>query len=210
MGRKQKLKQERRIEEVNQMIEYRKKRNKAIKALLFAGLIIWAGYQVFVAMNSKESKEIIPEKNPVAVIETDKGNVKLELFKNDAPKTVENFIKLADEGFYNGTKFHRVISDFMIQGGDPLSKDDDPANDGTGGPGYEFKDEINYHKVIVGSLAMANSGPNTNGSQFFIVTQKAQPHLDGKHTVFGEVLEGMDVVRSIQQGDVMNRVYIER
>ncbi|MCK4919280.1 MAG: peptidylprolyl isomerase, partial [Candidatus Pacebacteria bacterium] len=90
----------------------------------------------------------------------------------------------------------------------PLSKDDNPANDGTGGPGYSFEDEINSHKVEVGSLAMANSGPNTNGSQFFIVTERAQPHLDGKHTVFGKVLEGMDVVTSIEQGDVMNMVYV--
>ncbi len=170
----------------------------------------------------------------VMMIETNKGNIKLELFMGDAPRTVENFVKLANENFYNGTKFHRVISDFMIQGGDPLSKDDDPSNDGTGGPGYKFKDEmnpislgldeatiknyeaggyeydynLNSHKMEVGVLAMANSGPNTNGSQFFIVTESPQPHLDGKHTVFGKVLEGMDVVRSIEQGDVMSRVYI--
>ncbi len=170
----------------------------------------------------------------VMMIETNKGNIKLELFMGDAPRTVENFVKLANENFYNGTKFHRVISDFMIQGGDPLSKDDDPSNDGTGGPGYKFEDEmnpialgldevtikryeaggyeydynLNSHKMEVGVLAMANSGPNTNGSQFFIVTESPQPHLDGKHTVFGKVLEGMDVVRSIEQGDVMSRVYI--
>ncbi len=147
--------------------------------------------------------------NRVAVIETSKGNIKLELFTNDAPKTVENFMKLTNENFYDGIKFHRVISDFMIQTGDPLSKDDNPANDGTGGPGYSFEDEINSHKVEVGSLAMANSGPNTNGSQFFIVTEKSQPHLDGKHTVFGKVIEGMDIVKSIEQGDVMSRVYME-
>jgi len=229
MGRKQKLKQERRMEEVNQIIENRKKRNKVIKVLFFLVLIVWAGYQVAIAMNSKKE-----EKNPVAVIETGKGNIKLELYKNDAPKTVENFEKLANEKFYDGTKFHRVISDFMIQGGDPLSKDNDPENDGKGDPGYKFEDEINpwslglddntiktyealgykydnnlrSHKVDVGSLAMANSGPNTNGSQFFIVTQKPQPHLDGKHTVFGKVIEGMDVVRNIGQGDVMNKVYM--
>lgn len=172
--------------------------------------------------------------NKIAMIKTSKGNIKLELYTNDAPKTVENFVKLANENFYDGTKFHRVISDFMIQGGDPLSKDDDPSNDGTGGPGYKFEDEINpldlgldentiklyesqgykydynlnSHKVDVGSLAMANSGPNTNGSQFFIVTERAQPHLDGKYTVFGRVIEGMDVVRDIEQGDVMERVYV--
>ena len=170
----------------------------------------------------------------VVMIETSRGNIKLELFTGDAPKTVENFVKLANENFYNGTKFHRVISDFMIQGGDPLSKDDDPSNDGTGGPGYKFGDEmnpislgldeatikryeaggyeydynLNSHKMEVGVLAMANSGPNTNGSQFFIVTESSQPHLDGKHTVFGKVLEGMDVVRGIEQGDVMSRVYV--
>jgi len=170
----------------------------------------------------------------VVIIETDKGNIKLELYASDAPRTVENFVKLANENFYNGTKFHRVISDFMIQGGDPLSKDDDPSNDGTGGPGYKFEDEmnpislgldevtikryeaggyeydynLNSHKMEVGVLAMANSGPNTNGSQFFIVTESPQPHLDGKHTVFGKVLEGMDVVRSIEQGDVISRVYV--
>ena len=147
--------------------------------------------------------------NRVAVIETNKGNIKLELYTNDAPNTVENFVKLANENFYDGIKFHRVISDFMIQTGDPLSKDDDPANDGTGGPGYSFEDEINFHKMEVGSLAMANSGPNTNGSQFFIVTEKAQPHLDGLHTVFGKVVEGMDVVTIIEQWDMMNMVYIE-
>ncbi|MCK4891597.1 MAG: peptidylprolyl isomerase [Candidatus Pacebacteria bacterium] len=136
--------------------------------------------------------------NRVAVIETNRGNIKLELFTNDAPKTVENFMKLTNENFYDGIKFHRVISDFMIQTGDPLSKDDDPANDGTGGPGYSFEDEINSHKVEVGSLAMANSGPNTNGSQFFIVTEKSQPHLDGKHTVFGKVIEGMDIAHLIE------------
>jgi len=172
--------------------------------------------------------------NKIVMIETNKGNIKLELFTNDAPKTVENFVKLASEDFYNEIKFHRVISDFMIQGGDPLSKDDDPSDDGTGGPGYSFEDEmnpinlgldemtiqryeasgykynynLNSHKMEVGVLAMANSGPNTNGSQFFIVTESPQPHLDGKHTVFGKVIEGMEVVKSIEQGDVMERVYV--
>ncbi|MCK4591996.1 peptidylprolyl isomerase [Candidatus Parcubacteria bacterium] len=157
---------------------------------------------------TQESSTQEHEANKVAVIETNKGNIKLELYTSDAPKTVENFVKLSNENFYDGIKFHRVISNFMIQTGDPLSKDDNPANDGTGGPGYSFEDEINFHKVEVGSLAMANSGPNTNGSQFFIVTERPQPHLDGKHTVFGKVIEGMDVVRSIEQGDAMNRVYI--
>jgi cyclophilin family peptidyl-prolyl cis-trans isomerase len=121
---------------------------------------------------------------------TNHGDIVLELFDEDAPKTVSNFKKLASEGFYDGLIFHRVIDDFMIQGGCP-------EGTGTGGPGYTFKDEINDHKVVKGALAMANAGPNTNGSQFFIVTTDAAPWLDGKHTVFGEVTDGMDVVDKI-------------
>jgi peptidyl-prolyl cis-trans isomerase B (cyclophilin B) len=136
--------------------------------------------------------------NPVATLESSLGTIKIELFQKDAPKTVENFTKLAKEGFYNGTKFHRVIPKFMIQGGDPNSKDNDWSNDGMGGPGYTFQDEFNSHKVVRRALAMANSGPNTNGSQFFIVTADAADWLDGKHTVFGKVLEGMDVVDRIE------------
>lgn len=124
------------------------------------------------------------------VIHTSVGDITIKFYNKDALKTVDNFIKLSRDGFYNGLIFHRVISDFMIQGGDPNS-------DGTGGPGYEFEDEINDHKIVKGTLAMANSGPNTNGSQFFIVTEKEQPHLDGKHTVFGEVVDGMNVVEKI-------------
>ena len=200
------------------------------------------------ADNSQDKNTLENEANKIAMIETNKGNIKLELYTNDAPKTVENFVKLANENFYNGTKFHRVISNFVIQGGDPISKgvhgkdfvynkEENPNNlpiAGTGGPGYKFEDEINpvalglnkekikkyeaegykynynlnSHKVEIGSLAMANSGPNTNGSQFFIVTEKSQPFLDGKYTVFGKVIEGMDVVRNIEQGDVMNKVYV--
>ena len=122
---------------------------------------------------------------------TNHGAVELELFDEDAPKTVENFRKLAGDGFYNGVIFHRVIKDFMIQGGDPTGT-------GTGGPGYTFEDEFNDHKVERGALAMANAGPNTNGSQFFIVTTDAAPWLDGKHTVFGRVTGGMDAVDSIE------------
>jgi peptidyl-prolyl cis-trans isomerase B (cyclophilin B) len=118
---------------------------------------------------------------------TNHGDIVLELFDEDAPKTVDNFRKLAQDGFYDGLIFHRVIPDFMIQGGCPQGT-------GTGGPGYTFEDEINDHKVVKGALAMANAGPNTNGSQFFIVTTVAAPWLDGKHTVFGEVSDGMDVV----------------
>jgi peptidyl-prolyl cis-trans isomerase B (cyclophilin B) len=121
---------------------------------------------------------------------TNHGDIVLELFDDDAPETVANFRRLAEDGFYDGLIFHRVIPDFMIQGGCPQGT-------GTGGPGYTFKDEINDHKVVKGALAMANSGPNTNGSQFFIVTTDAAPWLDGKHTVFGEVAEGMDVVDTI-------------
>jgi peptidyl-prolyl cis-trans isomerase B (cyclophilin B) len=122
---------------------------------------------------------------------TSHGTIALELFDEDAPKTVENFRKLAGDGFYDGVIFHRVIPDFMIQGGDPQGT-------GTGGPGYTFEDEFNSHKVVRGALAMANAGPNTNGSQFFIVTVAAAPWLDGKHTVFGQVTGGMDAVDSIE------------
>ena len=125
-----------------------------------------------------------------ATLHTSEGAVELELYPDDAPKTVENFEKLARDGFYDGVIFHRVIPDFMIQGGCP-------EGTGTGGPGYTFKDEINDHKVVRGALAMANAGPNTNGSQFFIVTTEAAPWLDGKHTVFGEVAQGMDVIDKI-------------
>ncbi|MCK4819368.1 peptidylprolyl isomerase [bacterium] len=138
------------------------------------------------------------KENKIAVIETNKGNIKLELYTNDAPKTVENFVKLSNENFYDEIKFHRVIPDFMIQTGDPLSKNDNPDDDGTGGPGYSFEDEINSHKVEVGSLAMANSGPNTNGSQFFITTVKT-PWLNMRHTIFGEVVVGYDVVEKIEK-----------
>jgi cyclophilin family peptidyl-prolyl cis-trans isomerase len=125
-----------------------------------------------------------------AVLHTNAGKITVELFDEDAPKTVENFRKLADDGFYDGLVFHRVIPDFMIQGGCPQGT-------GTGGPGYTFEDEINGHKVVRGALAMANAGPNTNGSQFFIVTTEEAPWLDGKHTVFGQVVDGMDTVASI-------------
>jgi cyclophilin family peptidyl-prolyl cis-trans isomerase len=122
---------------------------------------------------------------------TSHGTIALELFDDDAPETVANFKKLASEGFYDGIIFHRVIPDFMIQGGCPQGT-------GTGGPGYTFADEFNDHKVVRGALAMANAGPNTNGSQFFIVTIDAAPWLDGKHTVFGRVADGMDAVDSIE------------
>ena len=122
---------------------------------------------------------------------TNHGPIELEVFDDDAPKTVENFLRLSREGFYDGVVFHRVIPDFMIQGGDP-------DGTGRGGPGYTFEDEINSHKVERGALCMANAGPNTNGSQFFIVTAAAAPWLDGKHTVFGRVTAGMEAVDSIE------------
>jgi peptidyl-prolyl cis-trans isomerase B (cyclophilin B) len=125
-----------------------------------------------------------------ATLFTNRGMIELELYPNDAPKTVDNFVRLARTGFYDGVTFHRVIPDFMIQGGDPTGT-------GSGGPGYTFEDEINDHKVERGALAMANAGPNTNGSQFFIVTTEAAPWLNGKHTVFGKVTSGMDVVDAI-------------
>jgi peptidyl-prolyl cis-trans isomerase B (cyclophilin B) len=127
----------------------------------------------------------------VATMSTNHGDITIELFDEDAPKTVENFKKLAADGFYDGLIFHRIIKDFMIQGGCPQGT-------GTGGPGYTFEDEINQHKAVRGSLAMANAGPNTNGSQFFIVTLEATPWLDGKHTVFGQVTDGMDVVDTLE------------
>jgi cyclophilin family peptidyl-prolyl cis-trans isomerase len=133
-----------------------------------------------------------------AVLKTSLGDIKVGFYPEESPVTVNNFLNLAQKGFYNGTKFHRVIKDFMIQGGDPLSADDTAINRwGTGGPGYKFQDEINEKKLVKGSLAMANSGPNTNGSQFFIVTKESTPWLDGKHTNFGYVVEGMDVVMKI-------------
>jgi len=168
-----------------------------------------------------------------AVIKTEKGDINLALYPKVAPNTVANFVKLADDGFYNGIKFHRVIPSFMIQGGDPLSRSASTAV-GSGGPGYIFKDEINPKSfglsdeeisqleaqgyrynydleslpVDVGTIVMANSGPDTNGSQFFIVTYSIQPHLNGKHTVFGEVTKGMDVVRAIERGDTMTTIQI--
>jgi len=132
-----------------------------------------------------------------AVLKTNKGDIKVSFYK-ESPFTVNNFLNLAKKDFYNETTFHRVIKDFMIQGGDPNSKDDDPTNDGQGGPGYYFQDEFNDHKLVEGSLAMANAGPNTNGSQFFIVTSSSTPWLDGKHVNFGQVIEGIDVVKEIE------------
>ena len=171
--------------------------------IILGSLGVIFGYKIAMKSENKISKDASVNSqgytaNPVAVMKTNMGEIKLELFVKDAPETVGNFIKLSNEKFYDGTKFHRVIKGFMVQGGDPNSKDDDWSNDGIGGPGYAFKDEINSNKIIRGVLAMANAGPGTNGSQFFIVTAESAPWLDGKHTVFGKVVEGMDIVSSIE------------
>jgi len=136
-------------------------------------------------------------------LETTKGEVQLELYPEHAPKTVNNFVFLVKEAFYDGISFHRVIDNFMVQGGDPTGS-------GMGGPGYKFEDELSGNPLKHGSkvISMANSGPNTNGSQFFI-THLPQPHLDGKHTVFGKVIQGEDVVDSIQQGDLINKASVD-
>jgi len=140
-------------------------------------------------------------KQYTATIETEKGNLVLELFASDVPVTVNNFVFLAGERFYDGTTFHRVIPDFVAQGGDPTGT-------GTGTPGYSFADEFTEHTHVAGALSMANSGPNTNGCQFFI-TYTPQHHLDGKHSVFGQLIEGMNVLEKIEQGDTIIRITIE-
>lgn len=230
MGKAQKLKEQRKLEKITVEAGKKKKRKKVEIIAAAIVLVLVLGAVAFFYFNRiNKEKDII-----VATIETDKGNVDLELNKKAAPKTVENFVKLAKEGFYDGVKFHRVVDGFIIQAGDPLSKDDNPDNDGTGGPGYSFDDEINPkalglseelisrfqsggykfdfslesipHKI--GTISMANSGPNTNGSQFFIVTTKDEPDLDGRYTAFGAVIQGMDVVRQIKQGDIINKITI--
>jgi len=140
-------------------------------------------------------------KQYTATIETEKGNIVLELFASDVPVTVNNFVFLAREGFYDGTTFHRVIPDFMAQGGDPTGT-------GAGTPGYRFADEFSEHTHVAGALSMANSGLNTNGCQFFI-TYTPQNHLDGKHSVFGQLIEGMDILEKIEKGDTIIRITIE-
>lgn len=152
--------------------------------------------------NSPPPMQIDPKRTYYATIETGRGDIELEFYAQHAPKTVNNFVFLAREGYYDGVTFHRVIGDFMIQGGDPTGT-------GRGGPGYRFEDEFkgNPLKHETGVISMANAGPNTNGGQFFI-THSPQPHLDGRHTVFGKVIDGQDVVNAIRQGDVMNKVTI--
>lgn len=149
------------------------------------------------------------KKIPYAIIETNKGRIVVKLFPEKAPVTVENFIKLANEHFYDGIRWHRVVPGFVIQGGDPLSKDNDPSNDGLGGPGYTIPDEFNDLPHLEGTMAMAHAAyPNTGGSQFYICLAP-QPSLDGKYTVFGQTVEGLDVVHKIQVGDVMKTIRIE-
>ncbi len=146
--------------------------------------------------------QIDPKKKYFVTLNTDKGDIELQLFPEQAPKTVNNFVFLSKEGFYDGVTFHRVINNFMIQGGDPTGT-------GRGGPGYQFEDETKNNPLIheTGVISMANAGPNTNGSQFFI-THSPQPHLNGKHTVFGKVVSGMDVVNAIKQGDTIQSVSV--
>lgn len=152
--------------------------------------------------NTPPALQIEANKTYHATIETNRGKISIELFPKNAPKTVNNFVFLAKEGFYDGVVFHRVINDFMIQGGDPTGT-------GRGGPGYKFEDETKGNPLThdTGVISMANAGPNTNGSQFFI-THCPQPHLNGKHTVFGKVITGQDVVDAIRQGDTMTKVTI--
>ncbi|MFC1928470.1 peptidylprolyl isomerase [Chloroflexota bacterium] len=145
--------------------------------------------------------KIDTSKKYTVTIETGRGKMVLELFASDVPKTVNNFVFLAREKYYDGTKFHRVIPSFMAQGGDPTGT-------GTGGPGYKFADEFTKHTHVTGTLSMANAGPNTNGSQFFI-TYAPQPHLNGKHSVFGHLVKGMDVLQKIKQGDTIKRITIK-
>lgn len=147
--------------------------------------------------NNKEKKNMTENKKNVT-IETNLGNIELELYPDQAPKTVANFVKLAEANFYDNTKFHRVIKGFMIQGGDPYTKGEDTLAYGTGGPGYKFEDEANGLPMVRGMMAMANSGPNTNGSQFFIITAPETPWLVGKHTVFGKVISGLETVDKIE------------
>ncbi|MEK9165728.1 MAG: peptidylprolyl isomerase [Patescibacteria group bacterium] len=148
---------------------------------------------------TQEDIRALPEQASV-IIKTNKGDISIELLPKSAPLTVANFLNLTKAGFYNGVKFHRVIPDFMIQTGDPKSKDENWYDDGTGGPGYYFADEVSFDDQLVrGTVAMANAGPNTNGSQFFIVTAEAVPWLNGRHTIFGKIIEGMEVVDAIEQ-----------
>lgn len=216
MGKIKRIKQERKLEEIKKT--EKKKATKKIIKKIFLGMIIaavavsaglWANqkYKPFekkskstaqstkdIKRNYEKAPEMTIDKNKeyIATFKTNKGDFKAKLFASDSPKTVNNFVFLAKNNFYNGLTFHRIIKDFMIQGGDP-------KGDGGGGPGYKFEDEFNSHKLVRGSLAMANRGPNTNGSQFFIVTKDKTDWLDGKHTNFGEIISGLDKVMAISE-----------
>lgn len=183
-------------------------------AVALALVAVALGAWWYFADGAKDSKQVMEQKNGDAVarswggatLKTNYGSIVISFLTDKAPKTVANFVKLAEDGFYDGTQFHRVIYDFMIQGGDPLSKDDEKKDFwGTGGPGYQFGDEINDEKFVRGAVAMANSGPNTNGSQFFIVTAKETPWLLGKHTIFAKITGGLEVALAISRADVGER-----
>ena len=177
---------------------------KTVTTIIILAMIAIGALWVISRNSTQQDIVTLPEtntetQNMKAIITTTKGVVELELFNQQAPKTVENFVKLSNEGFYNNIKFHRVIKGFMVQSGDPLSKDEDSVDMwGTGGPGYQFEDEIHEeNNNRVGTIAMANAGPNTNGSQFFVNTAE-NDFLDAKHTVFGKVVSGMDVIAEIE------------
>lgn len=234
MGQQQKLKEQRSADRVvTEYLENRKKKIRWTTGIIIVLAVIGIG--TWWGVSKKNSPTITGDgKTMHALIKTTAGEIAVDLYPDRAPKTVENFVKLSKEKFYDGVTWHRVVDGFVIQGGDPNSKDDDLSNDGQGGPGYKFEDEINpwsigvaesqiaanekqgykYRKDLEslkmekGVLAMANSGPATNGSQFFIVTESAQPHLDGKHTVFGKVVSGMDVVLKVKQNDVIQSIEI--
>jgi cyclophilin family peptidyl-prolyl cis-trans isomerase len=264
MGKKEKLKSQRREEEkeVRQLAQAKKKKVRNLAcALLLVAAAAWgaglAGHQKDVPSvpagaegGQVAGAQATRAQDRTVILETDKGNIKLELFAQDAPRTVENFVKLSREGFYDGIRFHRIVPGFVAQAGDPATKgnagtdfvydgQDNPKGlpiAGTGGPGYKLADEIDpwslgldeatinsyqtegykyqkglqSHKNAVGALAMANSGPDTNGSQFFIITESDQPSLDGKYTVFGQVTEGLDIVRQLQQGDPIRKATVQQ
>lgn len=166
--------------------------------IILVGIVLLIGFVSGENNGQTNIVKVMVENKPVVVLETNLGNIEITLESNKAPKTVANFLKLSKDGFYENTKFHRVIKGFMIQGGDPYTKGEDTSVYGTGGPAYKFDDEINDLPMVRGALAMANSGPNTNGSQFFIITASSTSWLIGLHTVFGQVTAGMDVVDKIE------------
>jgi cyclophilin family peptidyl-prolyl cis-trans isomerase len=175
------------------------------KMIVVLGLCFVAVVIGYLALRTNDNKNVmatninqkVSENYTGATIETNMGTFKISFYNDKSPETVKNFVSLAKKGFYENTKFHRVIKDFMIQGGDPNSKTDDKSSYGRGGPGYSFNDEISDVPLVKGVVAMANSGPNTNGSQFFVITAPATPWLQGKHTAFAKVIEGMDTVDKI-------------